>query len=262
MTQSLFQTATVLDGSAKLANTPDTPMMLINSQAVKKFMLDKAFSKVMTQFGSTYKKAPTFKVEKKYHAILPPKNGGSSCHSFFMEMLGDMAPRVIDIDHAAWMNACWCSAFDTSFVQNAFPPNSAAMMRVLFVGEMDVYMTAVEPFEKACHEVAIPVPDKQSLHDAFENLDDATVKKLNAKGAKIFKVSQKAEQLLYVPVGWLVSERAVKGPLIYGIRKSVFVASPAGKASYSKAKIFLESSGVDVSKMISILDKEDWAKTA
>ena len=60
-----------------------------------------------------------------------------------------------------------------------------------------------------------------------------------------------AGTVLYVPEGWLVLEVVTKGPLCFGLRKSVFLKSHKG--GYEKVKGLLAADKRDVSKMDQIL---------
>ena len=53
-------------------------------------------------------------------------------------------------------------------------------------------------------------------------------------------------QVLYVPCGWFIIESVDKGPLCFGIRKSMFINSASDKAAYGKAKDMLAKNGAKV----------------
>ena len=55
--------------------------------------------------------------------------------------------------------------------------------------------------------------------------------------------------LLYVPCGWFVIDHVLKGPLCYGLRKSMFFISSDQKAGYGVAKDMLAKDGHNVESM-------------
>ena len=53
----------------------------------------------------------------------------------------------------------------------------------------------------------------------------------------------------------MLIEKVVKGPLCFGIRKSLFIKSESSKVAYEKCKSLLEKDGKDVAQMGHMLAK-------
>ena len=74
-----------------------------------------------------------------------------------------------------------------------------------------------------------------------------------AASAEFMKCTLAKGELLYIPQGWYVLELASKGPLCYGVRKSLLIDTVEAKTSYIKAKDMFAKDGRDVNKMLEIL---------
>ena len=62
------------------------------------------------------------------------------------------------------------------------------------------------------------------------------------------------DAVYYVPCGWVVAERALQGPLIFGMRKSLFFQGTQHQEMYAVSREMLSAGGSDVSKMVQIAE--------
>ena len=74
------------------------------------------------------------------------------------------------------------------------------------------------------------------------------------KGVLIHNGSQKAGDILYVPQGWIAVEQTAQGRnLIYGVRKSMLMKSPAAVSNYECCLALFRSSKRIVTRMAETL---------
>ena len=85
--------------------------------------------------------------------------------------------------------------------------------------------------------------------DFVRHLDDGRLKAFHQHGCVPHIVVQKANEVLWVPCGFLAVEKCVKGILIYGLRKSVLYKSLKALASYEANIEVLKQSGKPIEKM-------------
>ena len=137
----------------------------------------------------------------------------------------------------------------------AFLPQCATMLRMMFAGAVDVYMIHVEDLEKAdlCEfnngEAKAPLSE---IRTKFAEMKSDDVEKALEKGAKIFYTRLQAGALLLIPQGMLVLESAHQGPLLFGIRKSFFEASPVAVTRMEKCLAIMQQGGKSQEKQEAI----------
>ena len=140
----------------------------------------------------------------------------------------------------------------------AATPNSACFTRVLWQGEIEVLAVSLPSLASACKANNQDLVSMDSAIERFKNLNKDDFALLVSKGLKVFRHLAKPEELLYLPTGWLMSERSVTGPLIYGARKSFFLQTAQHKDAYIVAKNLLAGGNHSIHKMDEIL--EIWNK--
>ena len=102
-------------------------------------------------------------------------------------------------------------------------------------------------------EVSDTITNK-SMADLNKYLLGADFSGLAAGNLKVSHGTLTPRDILYVPAGWFMCEQAAKGPLCYGMRKSLFVNSSSQKASYKKAAEMLKKDGRTVDPMMKLLE--------
>ena len=99
--------------------------------------------------------------------------------------------------------------------------------------------------------------DKMTMDDAvraFESLTIDSIKKCKEESAcPLLTTIQNADEILYVPAGWLLCASTVQGPLAYGCRKSWAITSESHFASYETLHGLFVQSGAKTTKMQDVL---------
>ena len=90
--------------------------------------------------------------------------------------------------------------------------------------------------------------------EAFENLNEEGLQKLKESACPVLTVTQAANEILYVPAGWILSATTVQGPLAYGCRKCWVFQSESQHRSYEALHGLCAHSGMNTSKMEAALN--------
>ena len=59
----------------------------------------------------------------------------------------------------------------------------------------------------------------------------------------------KKDQVMYIPVGYILAERTTAGPMIYGSRKSFIIADSQAHVEYSKVVELCSKDGKGIERM-------------
>ena len=87
------------------------------------------------------------------------------------------------------------------------------------------------------------------LQALIESLTTDTFKKLIEAGAVVYHHKHIAEELFYIPAGWMVAEIVKKGLVLYGLRKNIFFQHKDFMKTYSAAVDLLQKADRNVDKM-------------
>ena len=155
------------------------------------------------------------------------------------------ACQVVDISNVSpnWNKISWLFSQDIGSFSIGPTPTSAAMVKMLSMGEMKVYafnLTRAKDSMVDLHALMM----QHNIKDSMAEI---------AASAEFLKCTLAKGELLYIPQGWYVLELASKGPLCYGVRKSFLIDTVEAKTSYIKAKDMFAKDGRDVNKMLEIL---------
>ena len=76
---------------------------------------------------------------------------------------------------------------------------------------------------------------------------------LKESGCSFLLARQSADEVLFVPAGWLMCSKTTSGPLTYGCRKCWAIATESQHASYETLHGLFAHSGKNTSKMQEVL---------
>jgi hypothetical protein len=227
----------------------ETPFILTTGDAIKAWAGNPVAQGVMAKWPGTYKKEASYIERKQYSGLLYPKGGGSDAEDMFNSILTPLNGSILDMKDISknWGSTCWTFAYGVGFHSEGVAPTCAGMLRYLQMGEMQVH--AFDPLSVTSSF------DASSLEGLKNSLLPATVDSLQASGVQIHSSRFGKNEMLYIPAAWVILETCTKGPLCFGVRKSVFVDNARGKCSYGKILAMMQKDKRDVSKMEIILKK-------
>lgn len=174
-----------------------------------------------------------------------------------MAMLEHFQPKcAIDISDMSggksFEKGLWLFGFLEGMRHWGLTPQCAAMVRVLLAGSMEFYMISIGDLKSAglCVDAAGKAVDLEeakleNIKQAFVGMTAEKVKAATEAGARVFYTRLEPYQTLYIPQSFLVLEAVVKGPLVFGLRKSYFEVGPKPHtlSNYEPASVILKASG-------------------
>ncbi len=94
----------------------------------------------------------------------------------------------------------------------------------------------------------------EGLRDFIVKCDVGRLEKLGQDGVKMWSVLQPSKTVMYVPTGFLLCEKVVKGLLVYGARQSWLLHSEDAVKNYAAiTKLHTESKSKGAAKMTETL---------
>ena len=235
----------------------DAPCLLKTPTAVAEWSANSAVQQVMAQWGAKYKKSERFDVEKRAVGVLKPKCGKEQTDKLFADLLIHHAKDIVDISEVnpQFMTTSWSFGYAPDFHSCGFNPNSAACIRVLLFGTVEVFAVSLGKLLAACKASQVTMSEPATatgIKDFMLNLGAESINKLAEAGAEIHHAEHKAEEVLYIPTGWVVVERSKNGLLLYGVRKSFFFKGAAAADNYNIARQTLVDEGRNADRMAAV----------
>ena len=109
--------------------------------------------------------------------------------------------------------------------------NGGLLMRVLFIGQLDVIACPLKPIADLLDDQTAPTIE--NIQNRMDQLNADDLAKLETKGCKLWKGTLTAGDVMTIPQGWIMAQRA-GGLLTYGVRKSFYVKHKESLESYVK----------------------------
>jgi hypothetical protein len=92
------------------------------------------------------------------------------------------------------------------------------------------------------------------LMKSMEELTAEVVDKMRGAGVKIFQIELVHNELLYIPMGYMVLEKAsASHALVYGVRKSLFTSTEQSKDAYTLFRAACAAENRNTARMDAIL---------
>ena len=136
-------------------------------------------------------------------------------------------------------------------IKLSIPHNCAAVVKAVVCGEVHVVLFDILTLLKYAKDHSVEGYDK--LEDVIASLEGCTEEKVRAMatgGVAILQHTLVANQLLLVPMGYVILERAsARETLIYGVRRSFFTSSDRACESYAAMRQLFAASGKQVTRM-------------
>jgi hypothetical protein len=238
----------------------DMPLKLINSKHVIDWLANPVMQQVMAAFGGKYKKTKGFDVDRKTNTPLAAKTGGEQTEAMFKEILRAMSGKLMDISvvSTSWGTTSWTIGLDPTYRNISMCPNSSALLRVMSLGDVEVYAVGLLALKKGIASINRTFSNMEELTKLLSELSSTVWSEMVDKHKMpIYHAIFAKEELMYLPAGWVLMERCRSGPLVYGVRKSIFLQSPAAKDNYCFAKEMLAAAGTNTRKMDMVSDAFD-----
>ena len=140
------------------------PCILKKSSSVATWAGSTVVLQTLTNFGARYKKKPGFEHLNKITSPFIAKAGKEPTEKMFMEIMQNVKDKIVNVEPVApqWMGTSWLMGLGpkTSFI--GLCPNSAAFLRVLSYGDMEVFCMSIVDFMKGLGAAGTQIPKSTS----------------------------------------------------------------------------------------------------
>lgn len=153
-----------------------------------------------------------------------------------------------------FMDSAWLFGFLPGSEKVNLPPNNAAMLRYLCAGTVDILLIDAVSLASAAKEKEWAGHGTLEAYlNTIEKWDASAIKACTEAGVHMKQCQLQKNQLLYVPMGyWLVEKAAKDEALVYGARKSFFAKSSKSKDGYAAIANVYRSSSRNMERMDAI----------
>ena len=125
----------------------------------------------MTNFGARHKKFPLFETQGKLASPFIAKAGREPSEKCFMDIAAPVKTKIIDMEPIApgWSSTSWMFALAPKRTFVSLSPNSAAFLRVLMYGDVEIYTLSVQSFLDGLKNASVAVPNTTTeLEEALQ----------------------------------------------------------------------------------------------
>ena len=153
------------------------PCVLKKSSHVTTWAGSAVVLQTLTNFGARYKKSPGFDDLHKLSTPFVAKAGKEPTEKLFADIMLNVKGKIVDVEAVApqWMSTSWMMGLapKTSFI--GLCPNSAAFLRVLSYGDVEVYCMSMVDFMKGVTAAGTAAPKSTSeLEEASRSKPNST----------------------------------------------------------------------------------------
>ena len=147
-------------------------------------------------------------------------------------MLGE-CKAIKSVCHPLWI---WGHLLKLYFC--SIPRGGLGQDKLIAAGTSVHIMVEIRSLLRAVDYNRTGFPAIGDLPKYFEELTVADLTAVIKNGAKMVQLTPPETSIVYAPPGWVTLEWSLTGPLLYGVRKSVFIKAPSAVQAlmeYNKA---------------------------
>ena len=223
---------------------------------ISKFSGTEIIQRVISNFGSGYKKTKQFLETGAHTAPMMPKQGREETDAFMTQF---MPVNCVDVTKVlpTFKGACWMYGLQSALPKTEPLPSGAGQLRLQMMGAVTMILADVAHLAKV---VAAANPDgRHASLDActklLHNLSETQVEECMKQKCHLWFVELKKFEMLWIPAGFVCATRAGdSASLTYGLRKSFFHESHAAKTSLTAMKDAIKVEGKNVSRMEDVIN--------
>ncbi|CAE7871566.1 unnamed protein product [Symbiodinium necroappetens] len=241
----------------KSINSFDAPCLICNCSFLADFQKNSKVMLMLGGFGGSYKKNTTLKTVGKCQEMVYKNSGLEECmelwtktealfHHDFVACSDKMEKYL-----TAVLKASWLFGYDSQGTFVGTMPNGLASLRMLCSGEVLLVMFELRQLLPAM-KILLGKDDvggMEGVNTFLKNLSVEEIAKLKNNGCHASYIVHQEGQIVYIPVGYVVAEKCMKGVLVYGLRKTVMPATAMASENYSLLTGLFEESKKPVDKM-------------
>ena len=136
------------------------PFVIRKSTHLQAWTSQAILLQTMTNFGARYKKTAGFDTSGKVTTPYVARAGKEVTEKFFADVIAPVQGNIVDISEFApgWMATSWMYGLSAKTSFAGLSPNSAAFLRVLLYGELDMYCLSVAATMDAFKSAKLSIP--------------------------------------------------------------------------------------------------------
>jgi hypothetical protein len=203
-----------------IADDSSLPKKLVDSPEVKSYVGQHLMQRVLCNFGGTYKKTWTCIDAGTHASPLLPKQGKEETEQFF----GQFAPPSVDIGsvNQQFKTTSWLFGMNPHYTNTSTAASAAGTLRLQAMGESHIILVRTTDLSKAVKAVDQVDMKATEANAMFQDMTADKMVAYKAAGLHPYCTCLQVNQMLWIPSGWIIAERAGAIQLHYGIRKSFF----------------------------------------
>ena len=231
----------IADGQPQTPPDPTNPILIKNPPAAAKWQHHGVVQLAFGNYGGLYKKSEHMNDHGTTQSPMYKKDGAAETETFFSDTCKMFLPgcvlneSVVEEQFARVLKMAWFFGYDPAFQRVKHLPNGLAQFKFLCNGEIACLLFEVRSLVPALRtwlkKDTFGIDEVEQLIASFGRDELAELKR---HSCRMIALTLAPEQLLYIPTGWILAERVVKGNLIYGCRKTLLTASVESIANYEE----------------------------
>ena len=181
-----------------------------------------------------------------------PKQGKEETEQFFARMSPEELVDISSINNQ-FKTTSWLFGFAPQHTSVAVAPSGAGMLRLQAMGESHIVLV---PMSQLALAVKLVDGEEVKLTAAGPIVSGLTEDKLDAYkkvGMTAYSTTLKANQLLWIPTGWIIAERVGSMQLHYGVRKSYFANTPEARKELTRLISADKNDGKSAARLAQVL---------
>lgn len=235
----------------------DTPCLVKQSESMQLWLTERKVSTALTSFAAQYKKSKDCIANGRVQFPLQD-NCGKMESNDFMRSWCKKAMDIHGVDGGpSFMESVWFFGVAPGNEKLTVPHNCAAAAKALVCGEiLAVVINVSSLMEVVKGQGLTGYSSLENLLASIEAWDGKAMDEFRAAGVVMQQCTLRQNEVIYVPMGWLLLEKASSSsPLVYGVRKSFMIATAESKKGYAFMHDLFEADKRNVSRMADILSR-------
>jgi hypothetical protein len=228
------------------------PWVNVDSDKGKLWITTDKLQQSLTNFAGQYKTSQGAKTTGRCQHPIVAKHGLEASLAFFSSfMTGD----ILDISSigggTSFMESLWVYGIVPGSDKLLMPPNCGAMFKYQVSGTVDILFIDMVSLASVIASKSLQSYGRLDEYlETIEKWDKDTMAKLLTDGVKMLQHKLCKNEMLYIPMGWIIVEKAAPDEVLnYGVRKSFMTKHPASKTAYGLCRTLFAAAGRNIDRM-------------
>ena len=230
----------------------DSPWVNIDNDKSHLWITTGKVQQALSNFAGQYKNSAGAKASGRTQYPIVAKHGLEESSVFFQDFqMGELLDISSVQGGRVFMDTLWFYGIVPGTEKLLMPPNCGAMFKYQVAGKVNSLLIDMCSLATAIAAKSLTTYAKLDEYlESIEKWDDTTLTMLLDEGVIMQQHELLKNQMLFIPMGWLVLEKAAGDDVLnYGIRKSFMIKTPVSKKGYSRCMSLFEAAGRNTDRM-------------